>query len=85
MSASQLSTADRVLNRLASITNTDEVKRNLDLELFEAGVVDSLAAVQLMVALSEEFDTEISPAEVEREEWATPRKIIAYMEKRIQQ
>jgi D-alanine--poly(phosphoribitol) ligase subunit 2 len=75
--------ADRVLAMLAAVTKTDEVRSDLDLELYESGVLDSLGTVQLMVAFSEEFGVELSPAEFEREEWATPRKIIFYMEKRL--
>jgi D-alanine--poly(phosphoribitol) ligase subunit 2 len=51
--------------------------------LFEFDLLDSLRAVELMVALSEEFGIEISPAEFVREEWATPSRIVAYMERRL--
>jgi acyl carrier protein len=37
----------------------------------------------LIVALTEKFGVEISPAEIERQQWASPRKIIAYMEERV--
>jgi len=42
-----------------------------------------MKTVELMVALSEEFGIDISPAEFEREQWATPRRIVAYIERRI--
>ncbi len=83
MGQNESTTSEKVMNILAEITETDEVKKNPDLRLFDSGVLDSLGTVQLMVALSEQFGVEISPAEVEREEWATPKKIISYMEKRI--
>ena len=47
------------------------------------GLLDSLKTVELMVALSEEFGVEISPAEFEREQWATPRRIVAYITSRL--
>lgn len=74
---------DKILDILVLITNTDEVKRDLNMNLFDAGILDSLGMVQLMVALSEEFGVGISPAEIEREEWETPNKIIAYVENHI--
>ncbi|MBI2853991.1 MAG: D-alanine--poly(phosphoribitol) ligase subunit DltC [Chloroflexi bacterium] len=82
MGATGTSTADRTLNILAGIARTEEVRRNLDLDLFKFHLLDSLGMVQLMVALSEEFGIEVSPSEIGREDWATPRKIIAYMESR---
>ncbi|MCL5025878.1 MAG: D-alanine--poly(phosphoribitol) ligase subunit DltC [Chloroflexi bacterium] len=83
MSQADLSLEDKTIDILARIAETDEVRRNLDLELFDLDILDSLATVQLMVALSDEFGVDISPAEFEREEWATPRKIVAYMEQRV--
>ena len=42
-----------------------------------------MKTVELMVAISQEFGVDISPAEFEREKWATPRMIIADVEQRI--
>jgi D-alanine--poly(phosphoribitol) ligase subunit 2 len=78
-----MSTAERVLAALAKVAETDEIRRNPELELFELSILDSLGTIQLMIALSDEFGVEISPAELERDDWATPRKIVAYMERRV--
>ena len=78
-----MSTADQVLRVLATVVESDEVVRNPDLPLFETQLLDSLKTVELIVSLAERFQVEISPAEVERQQWATPRKIIAYMERRL--
>ncbi len=72
----------RVLDVLERITGTDQVRRDLDIALFDRGLLDSLGMVELMVALSEELAIDLSPAEIEREQWATPRRIIAYLEQR---
>ncbi len=76
-------TTGRVLSILAEIAETDQVRKDLDLDLYGLEILDSLATVQLMVALSQEFGIDISPAEFERELWATPRKIVAFMEGRV--
>jgi len=78
-----VSTADRVLAVLADVVETDEVRQNLDLPLYELQMLDSLGTVHLMVAFSEEFGLEISPAEFERDEWATPGKIVEYVESKV--
>jgi D-alanine--poly(phosphoribitol) ligase subunit 2 len=78
-----MATADRVLDILQRITDTDRVRRDLDLKLFDQDILDSLGTVELMVGLSQEFGIDISPAEIEREMWATPRKVIAYVEGRV--
>ncbi len=76
-------TALKTLDILEQITGTDQVRRDPDLPLFDLDLLDSLGMVELIVALSDQFGVEISPAEIERDEWATPRKIVAYVERRV--
>ncbi len=75
---------EQVLDILARVTGTDQVRRDLDLALFDRGLLDSLGLVELILALSDELSIEISPAEIEREQWASPRRIIAYLRERSQ-
>ena len=75
-------TADRTINLLAEVTESNRVRTEPDLPLFDAGMLDSLGIVTLIARLSEEFGVEISPAEFEREAWATPAKIVADVERR---
>ncbi len=74
---------EKVLQLLASVTETDEVRTNFDLSLYDNQLLDSIRTVELMVGIEEEFGLKISPAEFERENWSTPRKIIADLERRM--
>ena len=73
---------EKVLRLLESVAETDEVRRNLELPLYESQVLDSIKTVELMVRIEEELGLKISPWEFERENWGTPRKIIADLESR---
>ena len=73
---------EKVLRLLESVAETDEVRRNLELPLYESQVLDSIKTVELMVRIEEELGLKISPSEFERENWGTPRKIIADLESR---
>jgi D-alanine--poly(phosphoribitol) ligase subunit 2 len=75
---------EKVLQLLASVTETDEVRTNLELPLYDCQLLDSIKTVELMIRIEEEFGLKISPAEFERETWGTPRKIIADLENRVQ-
>ena len=75
---------EQTLQLLESVTETDEVRSNLELPLYESQLLDSIKTVELMVRIEEEFGLKISPAEFERESWATPRRIIADLESRAQ-
>ena len=75
---------EKVLRLLESVAETDEVRTNLELPLYESQVLDSIKTVELMVRIEEELGLKISPSEFERENWGTPRKIIADLESRAQ-
>ena len=77
------SISSKVLEVLKTVAETDEVERNLDLPLYESQVLDSMKTVELIVAITEEFGVDISPAEFDRDKWATPRLIIADIETRL--
>ena len=72
-----------ILQELEKITGTDQVHRDLDLPLFDEDLLDSLGTMELIVDLSEQLGISISPAEIDRQQWATPRKIIAYIEDKV--
>ncbi|HYY13886.1 MAG TPA: D-alanine--poly(phosphoribitol) ligase subunit DltC [Chthoniobacterales bacterium] len=75
--------SDRLVDLLVSLTHTEEVRANPDLRLYDYQLLDSIRTVELMVIIEREFGVKISPAEFERENWATPRKIIADVERRL--
>jgi D-alanine--poly(phosphoribitol) ligase subunit 2 len=78
-----MSVSETVLNELEKVTGTDQVRKELNLDLFGEKILDSFGTVELIVALSDSFRIEISPGEIDRELWATPQKIIAYFEERV--
>ncbi len=78
-----MTTEARVLSILQQITGADQVQRDPDILLFDRHLLDSLGMVELMVGLSEEFGVDISPAEIDRAQWASPRLIVEYMQQRV--
>ena len=78
-----MSVSETVLNELEKVTGTDQVHKDLNLDLFGEKILDSFGTVELIVALSDSLGIEISPGVIDRELWATPQKIIAYFEERI--
>lgn len=67
---------DQVLDILAEATNTDEVRDDLDMNLFDEGLMDSLAMVQFLVDIEDQMGISVPVSEVKREDWDTPNKII---------
>jgi D-alanine--poly(phosphoribitol) ligase subunit 2 len=77
-----MSIGKSVLDVLADVAGVDEVRRNPDLKLFDAHILDSLKTVEFILALGDRLAIDISPAEFDADEWATPAKIVAYFERR---
>jgi D-alanine--poly(phosphoribitol) ligase subunit 2 len=75
--------SDRVLDVLVGVSEIEGVRHDPDVCLYDLQILDSMKTVELIVAFSSEFGVEISPAEFDREEWATPRKIISYIERKL--
>lgn len=76
---------EKVLQVLEEVSETTNLSSHLDENLFTSGLLDSLAFVELIAALATEFSINLSPAEITRELWGTPRKIITYIQERTHQ
>ena len=74
---------NRVLDLIEEICGDDCVREERDLDLFEEGLFDSMAAIEFLVDVEAEFGVSIAPTELEHDEMNTPNKIIARIEERL--
>lgn len=74
---------EKVLGMLEDICDDDAVREERDIDLFDAGLLDSMAAIELLVAIEEEFGVQIAPTAVDRDEMNTVNKIIHQIEVRL--
>ncbi|MBS4803540.1 MAG: D-alanine--poly(phosphoribitol) ligase subunit DltC [Clostridium sp.] len=71
---------DKVLNILEEVTGTDEIREDLDLDLFEAGLLDSLGIIEVLLKLEEVFSIKLQPTDLERKDMATVNNLISFLE-----
>lgn len=74
---------ERVLEMLEEICEDEIVKEDLDINMKEEGLMDSLAFVEMLVRIEENFGLSIAPTEVAYEEIDTPNKVISYIENKL--
>ena len=70
---------EQVLEMLEEICEDEVVREDLDINMKEEGLMDSLAFVEMLVKIEEIFGLSIAPTEVTYEEIDTPNKVIAYI------
>ncbi|WHY88322.1 D-alanine--poly(phosphoribitol) ligase subunit 2 [Neobacillus novalis] len=66
---------NEVISLLAEICQDDVVKENPDIDLFDAGLLDSFGTVELLVQIEERFDILVPITEFDRDVWNTPNNI----------
>ncbi|MGQ5708518.1 D-alanine--poly(phosphoribitol) ligase subunit DltC [Lactobacillus sp. PSON] len=74
-----MNTQEEVLSILNDLTGED-LSDQMDENIFENGLLDSMASVQMLLSLQEKFDIDVPVSEFNREEWNTPAKIVAKVE-----
>ncbi|WP_257128576.1 D-alanine--poly(phosphoribitol) ligase subunit DltC [Bacillus cereus] len=65
---------------LEEVCENDILKENLDVQLFEEGILDSFATVPLLVEFQDRLNIEVSISDFNRDEWAIPNMIIKKLE-----
>jgi D-alanine--poly(phosphoribitol) ligase subunit 2 len=74
-----MDTKKEVLNILNDLTGED-LSDQMDENIFDNGLLDSMASVQMWLSLQEKFDIDVPVSEFDRTEWDTPAKIVAKVE-----
>ncbi|MDD5799337.1 MAG: D-alanine--poly(phosphoribitol) ligase subunit DltC [Coriobacteriales bacterium] len=74
----------KMLDLLEDVCDDDAVRDHRDDDLFKLGLLDSMAAVELLVGIEDEFGVSIEPTELPREQMNTVNKICARVRERMQ-
>ena len=77
-----MDTKQAVLDILNELTGED-LSDQMDENIFENGLLDSMATVQMLLELQDKCGVTAPVSEFHREDWDTPNKIIAKNVKRI--
>ncbi|MBR2289709.1 MAG: D-alanine--poly(phosphoribitol) ligase subunit 2 [Clostridia bacterium] len=73
---------ERIIEIIESLTDFKDLRKNREIDLLENEILDSLAFIELIEALEEEFDIEIQPTQVSPDTWRNVKKIAEMVEKR---
>lgn len=74
---------NKIIEIIIDVCENDLIKDNLDIDLLENDLLDSLAFINLISRLDEEFNIEIQPTQVNPDCWRTVNSIIQLVKKYI--
>lgn len=74
---------EEVFDVIEQVSGTDEFREDLDMDLFEEGILDSMKAIMLIVELENAFSVSLPPSEMDREEWNTANKIAERIQEKV--
>lgn len=67
---------NKIIEILVEVCGDENIKENSDIDLIENDILDSLAFIELISRLEEEFDIEIQPTQVNPNSWRTVKSIV---------
>lgn len=70
----------QIVDILADVTGED-FSDKMGQELYESGIMDSMATVQMLLTLQETFDITVPVSEFNRDDWNTPNKLVEQVKK----
>ncbi|WP_297417177.1 D-alanine--poly(phosphoribitol) ligase subunit DltC [Clostridium sp.] len=73
---------EKILEIFIEVIGNDEIAEDLDLDLFEAGLLDSLAIIEILLKIEEKLGIKLQPTDLEREDMATVNKLNEFLENR---
>jgi D-alanine--poly(phosphoribitol) ligase subunit 2 len=60
---------EKIIEIIEKISDCKSLKKNRDIDLLENEILDSLAFIELITALEDEFNIEIQPTQVKPDTW----------------
>ena len=70
---------EKVLDMLIEVTGSDDIADEKDTDLFEAGLLDSLGIIEVLLKIEEIFGLRLQPTDLEKSDMSTVNNLIAFL------
>ncbi|OOM79784.1 D-alanine--poly(phosphoribitol) ligase subunit 2 [Clostridium puniceum] len=74
---------EKVLDMLIEVTGSDDIAEEKDTDLFEAGLLDSLGIIEVLLKIEEVFGLKLQPTDLERNDMATVNNLVEFLKTKI--
>ena len=72
---------EKIIDIIIRLTGYEDLRNNLNVNLIKDDILDSLAFIELISELENEFDIEIQPTQVPNDTWDSIDNIVKMVEK----
>ena len=74
---------EKVLNILIEVTGNDDIVEEKDADLFEAGLLDSLGIIEVLLKIEEVFGLRLQPTDLEKQDMATVNNLVEFLNNKL--
>ena len=74
---------EEIIELIIKLTGYEDLRNNINIDLIEEDILDSLAFIQLISELEEKFDIEIQPTQVSADTWRCLVGIVEMVNEKI--
>lgn len=71
-----------IIEILEEVTGTDEIREELDFDLFEAGLIDSLGIIDILLAIEEKLGIRLQPTDLSRDDMKSVNSLVTFLSKK---
>ena len=71
---------EAVIGIFEDVLGTDEIREDLNLNLFEESLLDSLAIIEVLLEIEQRLGIALQPTDLEREDMATVNNLVKFLE-----
>ena len=76
---------EKIVELIVKWTGYEKLRENKFVDLIEEDILDSLAFIEIITELEEEFDIEIQPTQVPQDTWRSVDNIVKMVEEKIKE
>jgi len=74
---------EKVLDMLIEVTGSDDIAEEKDTDLFEAGLLDSLGIIEVLLKIEEVFGLRLQPTDLEKNDMATVNNLVKFLSTKL--
>lgn len=67
---------EKIIEIIENVSDYKNLRENIEIDLLENNILDSLAFIELLTTLEDEFNIELQPTQIDPNTWRKINKIV---------